>query len=326
MLVHCPKCGFQQPDDQYCARCGVDMKSYRPSQLNQSKKLFQKTGVFQIIIFLAVLAGVSWWIGKNKSSQQWVQKFNVISKSTRLQNHDAQNPSVNDSSSHSDSESKVQIEVDPNTNLDSLAQPNEANLHGHNSENASAIATSDTRSLSADKTLPQNSLKLSFIEVPKPVLMSWITEAQARGLFQNYADFSAGILVQKNPQFDQQIKYLKTESIALGNSKMFAHVFGKANEDTNEFNGLQTQIEIKAKENNLLKGHFSITKSIKNSKESIPAEFELQKGHVFFILWKSALQGFEDEVNLSKTPPFQVIQSPEYLNQRTEFVILIEPQ
>lgn len=326
MLVHCPKCGFQQPDDQYCARCGVDMKSYRPSQLNQSKKLFQKTGVFQIIIFLAVLAGVSWWIGKNKSSQQWVQKLNVISKSTRLQNHESQNTAVNDASSHSDSEDKVQVEVDPNANLDSLAQPQAPQARTANPDGTAATASIEARELSGDKTNAQNSLMLSFIEVPKTILISWMSEAQARGLFQNYTDFSAGILLQKNPQFDQQIKYLKTESIALGNSKMFAHVFGKANEDTNEFNGLQTQIEIKAKENNLLKGHFSITKSIKNSKESIPAEFELQKGHVFFILWKSALQGFEDDVNLSKIPPFQVIQSPEYLNQRTEFVILIEPQ
>lgn len=24
-MIHCPKCGFEQPDDQYCAKCGVDM-------------------------------------------------------------------------------------------------------------------------------------------------------------------------------------------------------------------------------------------------------------------------------------------------------------
>ena len=30
MMVNCPKCGFSQPQDQYCAKCGVDMTVFRP--------------------------------------------------------------------------------------------------------------------------------------------------------------------------------------------------------------------------------------------------------------------------------------------------------
>ena len=30
MMMKCPKCGFSQPKDQYCANCGVDVGIYRP--------------------------------------------------------------------------------------------------------------------------------------------------------------------------------------------------------------------------------------------------------------------------------------------------------
>lgn len=30
MLINCPKCGFSQPNDRYCAKCGVDMVAFRP--------------------------------------------------------------------------------------------------------------------------------------------------------------------------------------------------------------------------------------------------------------------------------------------------------
>ncbi len=32
MLVNCPKCGFSQPKDKYCAACGIDMESFKPKQ------------------------------------------------------------------------------------------------------------------------------------------------------------------------------------------------------------------------------------------------------------------------------------------------------
>ena len=326
MLVHCPKCGFQQPDDQYCARCGIDMKSYKPSQINQSKKMVQRKGLLQIVIFILIAAATSFWLTKNKNSQTWVQKFNVMSKSTRLQSHDS-GGTAEESHQKNNNESQIQIEVDKQAQLNALAHPQETTSTSVRSSNDTSmpIANMETRS-TIDTAQQITTLKLSFIEIPKTILMSWMAESQSRGLFQNYGDFSAGILIQKPPQFDQQTKSLKSEVMTLGSGKLFAHIFGKTTEDTGEINGLQTQIEIKSKDGPIIKGHFSVTKTVKNSKESIPSEFELQKGHVFFILWKSALSGFEDEVSLFKIPPFQVIQSPEYLNQRTEFVILIEPQ
>lgn len=51
MMVNCPKCGFSQPKDTYCAQCGIDMVSFRPEQ-----KPFVQRLVGSLVFQLSVLA------------------------------------------------------------------------------------------------------------------------------------------------------------------------------------------------------------------------------------------------------------------------------
>lgn len=44
MMVNCPKCGFSQPQDQYCASCGVDMNVFR-ARTRASRSLFKNPAV-----------------------------------------------------------------------------------------------------------------------------------------------------------------------------------------------------------------------------------------------------------------------------------------
>lgn len=54
MNINCPKCGFNQPEDQYCANCGVDMTKFEP----QKKPLWQRVAgnwIFQLSMLLVVV-------------------------------------------------------------------------------------------------------------------------------------------------------------------------------------------------------------------------------------------------------------------------------
>lgn len=58
-MINCPKCNFLQPKDQYCARCGVNMETYKPPKVPGWKKfvgnwMVQLSALF-ILIFLVVL-------------------------------------------------------------------------------------------------------------------------------------------------------------------------------------------------------------------------------------------------------------------------------
>lgn len=55
-FVRCPKCDFQQPSDQYCAQCGIDMLSYRPSRDSFRKRLLASS-VFHLFLLIALVLG-----------------------------------------------------------------------------------------------------------------------------------------------------------------------------------------------------------------------------------------------------------------------------
>ena len=59
MLVNCPRCGFSQPNDQYCAQCGVDMQSFKPKEQPFANQVFSNAGVqIGILLIAAVLAAL----------------------------------------------------------------------------------------------------------------------------------------------------------------------------------------------------------------------------------------------------------------------------
>jgi hypothetical protein len=58
MMVNCPKCGFSQPEDQYCAKCGVDMVVYR-AKARSSRSLFSnpilQVSTFVVVVFACII-------------------------------------------------------------------------------------------------------------------------------------------------------------------------------------------------------------------------------------------------------------------------------
>src|SRR5690554_1249978 len=55
-MADCPKCGFTQPDDQYCANCGVDMHSYQPEPEPITKRLSSSLTAQILVVLLVVSA------------------------------------------------------------------------------------------------------------------------------------------------------------------------------------------------------------------------------------------------------------------------------
>ena len=53
-MVSCPKCGFTQPTDQYCAKCGIDMQSYQPAEKPLYLRILSDT-VFQLVTVTVVI-------------------------------------------------------------------------------------------------------------------------------------------------------------------------------------------------------------------------------------------------------------------------------
>ncbi len=301
-MIHCPKCHFRQPKDQYCASCGVDILAFKLPPVSKSKKIFE-SGNFQIFILIVAAAIMAYFIVQTDRPQNWVRKFSYYQKVTSKTTAPAQK-AESTSSTFKDDPDKIELSVSDQVNTNEFSS----------AENAVPNAQ------------PSSDVKLIYAEVSREVLNSWIADSQRLGLYQSYiGDVSAGILPDFKSRISLKFKDLKTEQKKLYLKKPEALLSGKTVEETSEFLGLQTNIDIKSKENNTTQGHINITKISRSGKVDLPIEFELQKNAVFFINWKSAMVGFENETTLFSTQPFQILKSQDFLNQKTEFIILIEP-
>ncbi len=58
-MVNCPKCGFNQPQDQYCAKCGVDMVAFKPAAKPLISQLISNiTFQISVLAMVALVGGL----------------------------------------------------------------------------------------------------------------------------------------------------------------------------------------------------------------------------------------------------------------------------
>tara|TARA_B100001248_G_C27394466_1_gene464548 strand:- start:728 stop:1636 length:909 start_codon:yes stop_codon:yes gene_type:complete len=69
MMIRCPKCSFEQPDEQYCAACGVDMKSFEKKRPLSEK--ITKNSFTYLFLFFSILVGTTFFIKNNWFSNDW---------------------------------------------------------------------------------------------------------------------------------------------------------------------------------------------------------------------------------------------------------------
>lgn len=303
-MIDCPKCKFRQPKDQYCANCGIDMLAYKSTSPEKSKSIFSN-GSFLIFILVCVASLIAYFIANSDNPQNWVRKISYSSKSTTTYSQKQNSTQIQSDGNYS---TEVQVIPSPQANMNALATESTTN----NLENV------DSENISAE-------VKFTFAEISRNDLAAWINESQRLELLQMNNDFSAGILPNFKSKFQNSFKELKVESKKIFLKKPQALLFGKTIDETSEFMGFQANLDLRSVENQTTKGHLNITKISRYEKTELPIEFELQKDAIFFMNWKTAMTGFENENLLFTTPPFQILKSADFLNQTTEFIILIEP-
>lgn len=60
-MMTCPKCGFEQPKDQFCAKCGVNVESYKP-QIALASGL---SSLMKPVVFVLVIIAILFFLFKN---------------------------------------------------------------------------------------------------------------------------------------------------------------------------------------------------------------------------------------------------------------------
>jgi ribosomal protein L32 len=68
MMQTCPKCGFSQPKDRYCANCGLDIETYKPAPAPIYQRLQKNTRLHMALaaLLIIVIAGYIYQLEKER--------------------------------------------------------------------------------------------------------------------------------------------------------------------------------------------------------------------------------------------------------------------
>ncbi len=80
MMMTCPKCGFEQPKDQFCAKCGVNVDNYKPT-VALSAGL---TSLLKPIAFVFIIVGAIFFLFKNVAQNTIAPPEIEIEESTQI--------------------------------------------------------------------------------------------------------------------------------------------------------------------------------------------------------------------------------------------------
>lgn len=337
MLIKCPRCGFQQPIDKYCAQCGVDIESFKPPASPLFKKIFGNPLV-QLSLLLVTASGLGVYI--YQKGQDNLQQRVTYLKSTVQINSSELNPPPPPPPDESDAADTALATTEEHALQQTEAASSEvpgAKLATAASKDAAANKDpKETRGLA--KTAGSH-LIVYYAEVGRSTLNGIFEASQNTGQFMSFKDYTAGIL----PNIEKRmaaanIKILHKEDRALSSSKTLQWFYGlKDRRNPSVEIGLTTFFELNDMDSNNLRGNLEIQRTWRESgsgstgagfeiqRKSFPAIFEIGTGTGFFISGVMPPQSnLENDDELTAIDIYKILHSPRFRSGESDFVIFIE--
>ncbi len=235
-MMKCPKCGFSQPKDKYCANCGIDIEIYRPPRRSPLSGIFSGTSVMAFCLLVGAallfrlyvpLSNMSKRTSKNAKSSVFSSERNMNAdkpngsgliasgESGGKQGNNSQNAypeNLPNTKGRTDSNGENENDLDsPNgqSRIGGFDQGKPGANRGINSEgelNGKAVGdgrASDSKANEIGVASIENgkfSVRIDYAEVKTSDLPQLFEEAQKAGQFLSYRDHQSGVLPQVAPK------------------------------------------------------------------------------------------------------------------------------
>ncbi len=92
-MIKCPKCDFEQPEDIYCAQCGVNMKNFVPPRKSILVSLFTNQALIVGILFVGIIIFVLYDYALSKKPKTNIVAAITKQTSEQMDVQDSQTPS-----------------------------------------------------------------------------------------------------------------------------------------------------------------------------------------------------------------------------------------
>lgn len=329
MLINCPRCGFQQPKDKYCAQCGVDMETFKPATPPAWKRLLGNP-LLQLSFLVIIAGGVG--VTLYQKGQQTFERRAGQLKSTVQINSSSQAPAQ--------ALAEVEQNFETPTNEQAGDTANSANEDGSLTAYKVSPPNPTSTSAAADaKALAKSGaphLVVYYAEVSRTSLSGISSTSRGVGQFMEFNDYSAGIIPSIGKALAApQVKILHKEVRPVGEGKTLQWFYGVKDSRDPAINiGLTTFFEISDIDNGNLRGNLEIQRTWREpvasggfeiQKKSFPAIFEIGGETGFFLSGIMPLRSYlENDTELSAIEVYKILSSPQFRSGESSFVIFIE--
>lgn len=311
MIVTCPKCGFQQPEDQYCAQCGVDMISFQPEPETLPTRL-SKNLPLQIFLVVLIISGffVSIYLSEKENIDQKIKEA-FQADSTFAENIDSTNEDIVETAA-------VNTTASANVPASLLAASNKSNK-----------PKTETAAVKIQK------LEIAYAEVPMPLIQAWSAEGQ----ILNETGQSRSILISNVTEFNK---------LRRQDWKPFFLPGGQDSEISTSLNIRDDQFQILSSTNSEVGVSFEIDPTEINPDQlsfelqivislpmgldasigttSLSGRYTIPKNSALIVLGVLPKHSMSTEFNQAfQGTPLAVLQSPEFQSGASEFALMIRP-
>lgn len=320
MLINCPKCGFSQPQDKYCAQCGVDMETFRPAQVSLLKRIISHPGIQFLVLLLCLVGALQVFYFRDQ--KQLNERISLLKGTMQLSSAD---------------QSSLSLEEASQTQEDSEALDKSLPL----SSTSSLSGTKEAESMNSAVEPPTHQAKekfliLTFYEIPKAGLLKLFEESQNEGHFEEFKEYATGLTQNFKSKLTLfQAKELTSQKIVL-NQNTGTFFTGLKDESTMNIGiGLQGYFLIQKMSPRLTRLSIEILRSWREPSENesfaiknreFPLQVELEKNMDVFLaglIPRNANLSDQDDLLVS-IPTFKILNSADFINGLSEFVLVIE--
>ncbi|MBL7558083.1 MAG: hypothetical protein JNM24_19795 [Bdellovibrionaceae bacterium] len=342
--MRCPKCHFEQPKDPFCAKCGIEMASYKPpADTFVGKILKNATAVFFIVV-VALFAGTFYFFKTNRAHKDSVAQG--YKKSGLL----SQRQYVNDDS--------PEIEVTGGLKGESSgagAQASEVAPQSADTTAAVADTSKDIKNQTPDEirehlenqlfrkeaggkdesaAIAKYDVKIYFAEVSSKGIDMLYQEARVNGQMAN-SDFAQGVI---NMPMTRVLSYRDDFNVYTELSKSV-----EKNKSIDWFQGLKSagadgdigithtvtikdspngrlQLDVKISKRFQVGGQHSGAKTFQNTDYIGGGEFEIESGRTQTFYMAEILSKFpmaSQQDYLMAISPFEIYKSQNFLGGKT---------
>jgi hypothetical protein len=201
-MIKCPKCQFEQPEDIYCAQCGVNMKNFVPPKKSILVSLLSNQSLIVGLLFIGIIAFVVYDYALSKKPKTTTVAAVTKQTSAQIDVPYGENPSTYQPSVQQPAQQQAAVAAPDSIGDKPGEKPMAEKLA---SEKAALEAPRPARAAAEPAVGVPKSLQISFYQVSRALLSELQRETNASSF---NGDGFGGVIakrrllaLRKNPEF-----------------------------------------------------------------------------------------------------------------------------